>query len=133
MRKFILSCTAVIMMTACTGTSSTKVSKGEYRYCLICDACDSLEYYTRLDAEAYDSTWTHIHSDNFNAWYDFLTLMVCDDLYSYPEESVDSIALKYKNCPKFMNAIDDGWDGICGDCHDTLGVKIDRFYDIINK
>lgn len=129
MKKLLSICTAAAIVAACTGGTPTKV-ENENCNCLICEASDSLNYYAKLDSIAWDSTWIYPHSENFDEWYDSLTVLVYNHLYNdgeywdyYPTDEL----LHNK---KFMKVMDNGFDGLCG-VEDTTGC-ISYFYGAYN-
>ena len=113
MKKLFYLCAAAAIVAACTGGTPTKVEK-ENCNCPLCEASDSLDYYNKLDSAAWDYTWVYPHSENFNEWYDSLT--------------EDMLASK-----SFMKCIYSGFDGLCGDCYDTLSCEIEQFYTILEN
>ena len=129
MKKLLSICAAAAIVAACTGGTPTKV-ENENCNCLLCEASDSLDYYAKLDSAAWDSTWMR-HSDNFNEWYDSLTVIVCHELST--SENLDSTIEDMLASESFMKCINGGFDGLCGDCYDTLSCEIDQFYTILEN
>lgn len=130
MKKLLSICAAAAIVAACTGGTPTKVENKNNCDCLICEACDSLEYYWALDEEARDSTWTEPYSSNSYKWADSLTTLVYEHLYNNGEywayEPTDDLL----KCDKFMKIMDEGFDGLCG-IEDTTGC-ISYFYGAYN-
>lgn len=130
MKKLLSICAAATMVAACTGITPTKVETGKCN-CPLCEASDSLEYYAELDSIAYNSTLICPHSDNFNKWYDSLTVIVCNELST--SDSLE-FTIQYMLASKsFTKCIYSGFDGLYGDCYDTLSYKIDQFYTILEN
>lgn len=115
MKKLLPICAAATIVAACTGVTSTKV-ENENCNCLICEACDSLDYYVKLDSASLDSTWIYSHSENFDKWYDSLTVIVCYELST--SENLDSTIEDMLASESFMKCIYSGFDGLCGDCYE---------------
>ena len=128
MKKLFYLCAAAAIVAACTGAAPTKV-KNEKCNCLLCEASDSLDYYNKLDSAAWDYTWVYPHSENFNEWYDSLTVIVCHKLST--SENLDSTIEDMLASKSFMKCIYSGFDGLCGDCYDTLSCEIEQFYTIL--
>lgn len=133
MKKVIFLCIMVAIVIIIAGACSTKVNNCN---CLTCEACDSLNYYAQLDAEAADSTWLYSHSDNFDEWYDSLTTLVVQDLEYHSMVCGSSefrayIVDEYVYNPTFMNTLADGWDGLCGDAYLDHKEEIDIFYEVL--
>lgn len=129
MKKLLAICAAATMVAACTGITPAKV-ENENCKCLLCEASDSLDYYTKLDSIACDSTLMP-HSDGFNKWYDSLTVIVCNELST--SENLE-FTIQYMLASKsFTKCIYNGFDGLCGDCYDTLSYEIDQFYTILEN
>ena len=129
MKKLLSICVAAAIVAACTGGTPTKVEKENCK-CLLCEASDSLDYYAKLDSIAWDSTWMR-HSDNFDEWYDSLTVIVCHELST--SENLDSTIEDMLASESFMKCIYSGFDGLCGDCYDTLSCEIEQFYTILEN
>ena len=129
MKKLLSICAAAAIVTACTGGTPIKVEKENCK-CLLCEASDSLDYYAKLDSIALDSTWMR-HSDNFDEWYDSLTVIVCHELST--SENLDSTIEDMLASESFMKCIYSGFDGLCGDCYDTLSCEIEQFYTILEN
>ena len=128
MKKLFYLCAAAAIVAACTGAAPTKV-ENEKCNCLLCEASDSLDYYNKLDSAAWDYTWVYPHSENFNEWYDSLTVIVCHKLST--SENLDSTIEDMLASKSFMKCIYSGFDGLCGDCYDTLSCEIEQFYTIL--
>lgn len=121
MKKLFFVCTSVIMMIACTGTP-TKVEESENCNCVICEACDSL--------------LENGYTDTGIMWYDSLTTLVVWDLEYHKlsesrSEFINYIVEEYAYNPKIMEALHEGWDGLCGDVYLQHSDVIDTFYDVI--
>ena len=129
MKKLLSICAAAAIVAACTGGTPIKVEKENCK-CLLCEASDSLDYYAKLDSIAWDSTWMR-HSDNFDEWYDSLTVIVCHELST--SENLDSTIEDMLASESFMKCIYSGFDGLCGDCYDTLSCEIEQFYTILEN
>ena len=130
MKKLFYLCAAAAIVAACTGVTSTKV-ESEKCNCLLCEASDSLNYYAKLDGAVGDSTCIYPHSENFNKWYDSLTVIVCYELST--SENLDSTVEDMLASKAFMKCIDGGFDGLCGECYDTLSYEIEQFYTILEN
>ena len=130
MKKLFYLCAAAAIVAACTGGTPTKVEK-ENCNCPLCEASDSLDYYNKLDSAAWDYTWVYPHSENFNEWYDSLTVIVCHKLST--SENLDSTIEDMLASKSFMKCIYSGFDGLCGDCYDTLSCEIEQFYTILEN
>lgn len=130
MKKLLSICAAAAIVAACTGVTPTKVESKKCN-CLLCEASDSLDYYAKLDSAAWDSTWVYPHSDNFDEWYDSLTVIVCHELST--SENLDSTIKDILASESFMRCIYSGFDGLYGDCYDTLSCEIDKFYTILEN
>ena len=130
MKKLFYLCAAAAIVAACTGTAPTKV-ENEKCNCLLCEASDSLDYYNKLDSAAWDYTWVYPHSENFNEWYDSLTVIVCHKLST--SENLDSTIEDMLASKSFMKCIYSGFDGLCGNCYDTLSCEIEQFYTILEN
>lgn len=130
MKKLFYLCAAAAIVAACTGAAPTKV-ENEKCNCLLCEASDSLDYYAKLDSAARDSTWIYPHSENFDEWYDSLTVIVCHELST--SENLDSTIEDMLASESFMKCIYSGFDGLCGDCYDTLSCEIEQFYTILEN
>lgn len=130
MKKLFYLCAAAAIVAACTGAAPTKV-ENEKCNCLLCEASDSLDYYNKLDSAAWDYTWVYPHSENFNEWYDSLTVIVCHKLST--SENLDSTIEDMLASRAFMKCIYSGFDGLCGDCYDTLSCEIEQFYTILEN
>ena len=130
MKKLFYLCVAAAIVAACTGAAPTKV-ENEKCNCLLCEASDSLDYYNKLDSAAWDYTWVYPHSENFNEWYDSLTVIVCHKLST--SENLDSTIEDMLASKSFMKCIYSGSDGLCGDCYDTLSCEIEQFYTILEN
>lgn len=128
MKKLFYLCAAAAIVAACTGAAPTKM-ENEKCNCLLCEASDSLDYYNKLDSAAWDYTWVYPHSENFNEWYDSLTVIVCHKLST--SENLDSTIEDMLASKSFMKCIYSGFDGLCGDCYDTLSCEIEQFYTIL--
>ena len=130
MKTLFYLCAAAAIVAACTGVTPTKV-ESEKCNCLLCEASDSLNYYAKLDSVAGDSTCIYPHSKNFNEWYDSLTVIVCNELST--SENLDSTVEDMLASKAFMKCIDGGFDGLCGECYDTLSYEIEYFYTILEN
>ena len=130
MKKLFYLCAAAAIVAACTGAAPTKV-ENEKCNCLLCETSDSLDYYNKLDSAAQDYTWVYPHSENFNEWYDSLTVIVCHKLST--SENLDSTIEDMLASKSFMKCIYSGFDGLCGDCYDTLSCEIEQFYTILEN
>ena len=130
MKKLFYLCAAAAIVAACTDAAPTKV-ENEKCNCLLCEASDSLDYYNKLDSAAWDYTWVYPHSENFNEWYDSLTVIVCHKLST--SENLDSTIEDMLASKPFMRCIYSGFDGLCGDCYDTLSCEIEQFYTILEN
>ena len=130
MKKLFYLCAAAAIVAACTGAAPTKV-ENEKCNCLLCEASDSLDYYNKLDSAAWDYTCVYPHSENFNEWYDSLTVIVCHKLST--SENLDSTIEDMLASKSFMTCIYSGFDGLCGDCYDTLSCEIEQFYTILEN
>ena len=130
MKKLFYLCAAAAIVAACTGAAPTKV-ENEKCNCLLCEASDSLDYYNKLDSAAWDYIWVYPHSENFNEWYDSLTVIVCHKLST--SENLDSTIEDMLASKSFMKCIYSGFDGLCGDCYDTLSCEIEQFYTILEN
>ena len=130
MKKLFYLCAAAAIVAACTGAAPTKV-ENEKCNCLLCEASDSLDYYNKLDSAAWDYTWDYPHSENFNEWYDSLTVIVCHKLST--SENLDSTIEDMLASKSFMKCIYSGFDGLCGNCYDTLSCEIEQFYTILEN
>lgn len=130
MKKLFYLYAAAAIVAACTGAAPTKV-ENEKCNCLLCEASDSLDYYNKLDSAAWDYTWVYPHSENFNEWYDSLTVIVCHKLST--SENLDSTIEDMLASKSFMKCIYSGFDGLCGDCYDTLSCEIEQFYTILEN
>lgn len=130
MKKLFYLCAAAAIVAACTDAAPTKV-ENEKCNCLLCEASDSLDYYNKLDSAAWDYTWVYPHSENFNEWYDSLTVIVCHKLST--SENLDSTIEDMLASKSFMKCIYSGFDGLCGDCYDTLSCEIEQFYTILEN
>lgn len=119
MKKIFYFVTAIVVISCCSNRPEEKEAgvSDHHCSCLLCEASDSLDYYATLDAEAWDSTWVHPHSENFNEWYDSLTTILVDMIDEYPNDSVQIYAIDMaedlKDCPSFMQTISNGFDGLC--------------------
>lgn len=130
MKKLFYLCAAATIVAACTGAAPTKV-ENEKCNCLLCEASDSLDYYNKLDSAAWDYTWVYPHSENFNEWYDSLTVIVCHKLST--SKNLDFTIEDMLASKSFMKCIYSGFDGLCGDCYDTLSCEIEQFYTILEN
>ena len=130
MKKLFYLCAAAAIVAACTGAAPTKV-ENEKCNCLLCEASDALDYYNKLDSAAWDYTWDYPHSENFNEWYDSLTVIVCHKLST--SENLDSTIEDMLASKSFMKCIYSGFDGLCGNCYDTLSCEIEQFYTILEN
>lgn len=130
MKKLLSICVAAAIVAACTGGTPTKV-ENEKCDCLLCEASDSLDYYTKLDSAAWDSTCIYPHSENFDKWYDSLTVLICHELST--SENLDSTIEDMLASESFSKCIYGGFDGLCGDCYDTLHTEIEQFYTILEN
>ena len=103
----------------CTGCGSTKVNQCE---CDICRDANSLNYYAQ--------DWG---TSQFNKAYDALTL----DLVIYLEtheangDLNDAVCDLWYEHPSFKKAIEDGFDGLCGDVYTHHTAVIDKFYNTL--
>lgn len=120
MKKIFYFAVAIVAMSCCSSHSDKQETVNpSYQHCgcLLCEASDSLNYYATLDAEAWDSTWWYPHSENFNQWYDSLTTILVGMIDEYPDDSIQTYAIDMaddlKDCPSFMQVIDNGFDGLC--------------------
>ena len=130
MKKLFYLCAAAAIVAACTGAAPTKV-ENEKCNCLLCEASDSLDYYNKLDSAAWDYTWVYPHSENSNEWSASLTVIVCHKLCT--SENLDSTIEDMLASKSFMKCIYSGFDGLCGDCYDTLSCEIEQFYTILEN
>lgn len=100
----------LVASVACQVDAPTKVEPCK---CLICVASDSLDYYSKLDSEAWDSTWMYRHSENFDEWYDSLTVLLIEDIDATPLDSIQFYCKDLKKSEPFMRCINKGFDGLC--------------------
>lgn len=108
---------ATVLAIACTKESSKQIAVEKSCHCLICEASDSL----------LAGNYAH---DNL-MWYDSLTTLICEELST--SENIEASTKDMWASPSVREAFYEGYDGLCGDCYDTLGTKIDKFYDVIEE
>ena len=126
MKKLLAICAAATMVAACTGITPAKVENENYE-CLICEACDSLDYYASLDSTSRNYLGDYTYYKSLDGWYDSLTVLVYNYLYDN-NECMNYSAIKcLLNNEKFMKTMDDGFDGLCN-IEDSTGC-IMRFYN----
>ena len=139
MRNLVLITITLVLGFIITGCNSTKPSCS----CKICTLCDSLEEacYTDSftiikDAEG-KTVALPLHSTKFNLYYDSLTNIVAGDIAYHYEvcdsaQFIDYVFNEYCGNKKFMQQMDEGFDGLCGDVYTEYPDAIDKFYDLLD-
>ena len=118
MKNFYVLCALTVIAVLCTGCGSTKVN-------CKCDICRDANSFI-----CYAHDWG---TPQFDKAYNDLTL----DLIIYLETHEANGDLNEAVCdlwyehPSFKKAIEDGFDGLCGDVYTHHTAVIDKFYNTL--